>query len=118
MSRLPFVVLSLPVVLAGAGCATDASEPDDPAPIADEAQVGAEVSAPTRITIDADNPLALVSYREAFDTHWQPATATAAGNRYIAKVHGPYWVTAVCVSDVVFDGSVVAHTIDIEQFAR
>lgn len=109
MRILPFIALSIPASLLAA-CATD-----DPAPA--EAEATAEVSTPTKITIKANGAQALVAYRDFTDPVWHVAEAKSA-TRYIAKIHGPYLVTAVCVADIVFDGTVFGHSVNVVQFAR
>ena len=107
MRALPIIVLSIPVSLLSA-CAND--EPDT-----DEAS--ASVTEATRITIKTDGAQALVAYRDFTDPTWHLADAKSA-TKYVARVHGPYLVTAVCVTDIVFNGTVFGHNVNVLQYAR
>lgn len=108
MRILPIIALSIPVSFAAA-CATS----DEP----DTTEASAAVSTPTKITIKADGPQALVAYRDFDDPTWHAAEAKSA-TKFVAKVHGPYLVTAVCVTDVVFNGTVFGHNVNVQQYAR
>jgi hypothetical protein len=88
-------LLLLALSAALTACATS------PAPITDEdldALTAPDTRLPaTAIKITSGSPLALVAYRDDADPTWHTATQQSP-TRFTAKVHGSYWVSAVCTT--------------------
>jgi len=106
MRTLLITALSIPVSLVA--CATDEPSTDE---------LSAELSTSTKITIKTDGPQALVAYRDFSDPVWHAANAKSP-TKYVAKVHGPYLVTAVCVTAFEVGGTVFGKIVNVLEYAR
>lgn len=79
---------------------------------------GAVVAAsPTKIQIKATRPPSLVAYRDAGDPVWHAAVQRSP-TRFVANVHGSYWVASVCESDTDFGGGFIVHDVFVSLQAR